>query len=46
MYLEGEFYILDLKRIENFKTPLESLDILYDTSLLPLLNIVDLRMID
>jgi uncharacterized protein (DUF1015 family) len=46
MYLEGEFYILDLKKkLQNFKTPLESLDtqILYDTVLLPLLNIVDLR---
>jgi uncharacterized protein (DUF1015 family) len=46
MYLDGDFYALDLKKeFHNFKTPLESLDtqILYDTVLLPLLNIVDLR---
>jgi hypothetical protein len=43
MYLEGNFIFWILKELQNFKTPLESLDILYDTSLLPLLNIVDLR---
>ncbi|SEA71160.1 Uncharacterized conserved protein, DUF1015 family [Flavobacterium gillisiae] len=46
MYLDNEFYSLLLKKEKNvFKTALESLDtqILYETVLLPLLAIKDLR---
>ncbi|GEP50877.1 hypothetical protein FNO01nite_15490 [Flavobacterium noncentrifugens] len=45
MYLDGEFYSLELKDTNDFKTVLDSLDaqILYEKVLLPILGISDLR---
>ena len=45
MYLDGEFYSLELKDTNNFSSVLESLDaqILYEKVLLPILGISDLR---
>lgn len=45
MYLDGEFYALQLKDVNNFSTVLEKLDaqILYNTVLRPILGIEDLR---
>lgn len=46
MYLDNEFYALTLKKEKcQFQSPLDSLDaqILYDTVLLPILGISDLR---
>ena len=45
MYLDGEFYSLELKDTNDFKNVLDSLDaqILYEKVLLPILGISDLR---
>ena len=45
MYLDGEFYSLELKDTNNFSSVLDSLDaqILYEKVLLPILGISDLR---
>ncbi len=45
MYLDGEFYSLELKDTNDFNSVLESLDaqILYEKVLLPILGISDLR---
>lgn len=45
MYLDGEFYSLELKDTNDFETVLDSLDaqILYEKVLLPILGISDLR---
>jgi len=45
MYLDGEFYCLELKDTNDFQSVLESLDaqILYEKVLLPILGISDLR---